>query len=155
MESNSTYVFSLFNFLEIPNVNFYWANGESLPFESGSFDIVHFTYVLHEMPATHAQLILNEAFRLLKPGGVISGFDVPFESDIVLREGYILFNTWGWLGDYDQKKYGFHGPEPFMYEYEENLQLPLAMENTGFANVTYSQYSIFDAIYYGVKPLSQ
>ena len=55
-------------------------NGEDLSWlESESFDIINYAYVLHEMPAVNAINIINEMYRLLKPGGSMTGFEVPFE----------------------------------------------------------------------------
>ena len=33
--------------------------------------------------------------RLLRPGGVINGFEVPFPEGALEREAMVLFNTWG------------------------------------------------------------
>ena len=53
----------------VSNVQFYAANAEDLSWlESESFDIINYAYVLHEMPATNAFSIINEMYRLLKPG---------------------------------------------------------------------------------------
>ena len=57
------------------NVEFYQDNGESTHFTDNTFDIVHFAYVLHEMPMENAQNVLAEIYRILKPGGVLSGFE--------------------------------------------------------------------------------
>ena len=34
--------------------------------------------------------------RLLRPGGVINGFEVPFPEGAIEREAMVLFNTWGY-----------------------------------------------------------
>ena len=41
--------------------------------------------------------------RLLRPGGVINGFEVPFPEGALEREAMVLFNTWG----YDWQVHGF------------------------------------------------
>ena len=33
---------------------------------------------------------------MLKPGGVINGFEVPFPEGAIEREAMVLFNTWGY-----------------------------------------------------------
>ena len=33
---------------------------------------------------------------MLKPGGVINGFEVPFPDGAIEREAMVLFNTWGY-----------------------------------------------------------
>ncbi|TIR26368.1 MAG: methyltransferase domain-containing protein [Mesorhizobium sp.] len=52
--------------LEIP---FHHADGASLPFEDGRFDVVTFTTVLHMVPEARRSLCLHEAARVLPPGG--------------------------------------------------------------------------------------
>ena len=57
------------------NVLFYQDNAESTHFESESFDLIQYTYVIHEMPEVNAEMVINEAMRLLKPGGIFVGFE--------------------------------------------------------------------------------
>ena len=33
---------------------------------------------------------------MLKPGGVVNGFEVPFPEGAIEREAMVLFNTWGY-----------------------------------------------------------
>eukprot|EP01119_Soliformovum_irregulare_P009791 TRINITY_DN2358_c0_g1_i1.p1 TRINITY_DN2358_c0_g1~~TRINITY_DN2358_c0_g1_i1.p1 ORF type:complete len:468 (-),score=96.51 TRINITY_DN2358_c0_g1_i1:61-1428(-) len=134
------------------NVDFFMTNGADTPFDANSFDIVHFSYVLHEMNANDSTAVLTEAFRLLRNGGSLSGFEVPYWYDPLYRESYVLFNTWGELGEWDYGKYGFHGPEPFMDEYENDLQLPYALQTLGFSQITEIPYSVFDYIITSIKP---
>ena len=54
---------------------FYQDNAETTHFEDESFDLIQYTYVLHEMPEVNADLVVREAMRLLKPGGILSGFE--------------------------------------------------------------------------------
>jgi len=46
-------------------------NGEDLPFADGSFQAVSCVFLLHELPGEARQNVLNEAFRVLEPGGVV------------------------------------------------------------------------------------
>lgn len=54
-----------------------WQHGlaESTKFASASFDLITLSMVLHETPSNISQLILQESFRLLKPGGQIINLD--------------------------------------------------------------------------------
>ncbi len=48
------------------------AAGERLPFADGSFDVVTASYLLHVLdPGTRAQVV-EEAFRVLRPGGTLA-----------------------------------------------------------------------------------
>lgn len=48
-----------------------WLHGlaEETGLEPGSFDLVTISFLLHETPPNISQLILQESFRLIKPGG--------------------------------------------------------------------------------------
>ena len=62
--------------------------------ESDSVDFINFAYVLHEMPEENAKTMVREMFRVLKPGGVINGFEVPYQRNPIAREFYVSMNTW-------------------------------------------------------------
>jgi ubiquinone/menaquinone biosynthesis C-methylase UbiE len=47
-------------------------NGETMPFADGSFQAVSCVFLLHELPGEARQNVLNECFRLLEPGGVLT-----------------------------------------------------------------------------------
>jgi ubiquinone/menaquinone biosynthesis C-methylase UbiE len=46
-------------------------NAESLPFRDGYFDIMTSVYLFHELPRNARQNVLREAWRVLKPGGLL------------------------------------------------------------------------------------
>ncbi len=54
-----------------------WLHGlaESTGLESNTFDLVTLSFLLHETPPKISQLILQECFRLLKPGGELIVLD--------------------------------------------------------------------------------
>ncbi|MEM8715501.1 MAG: class I SAM-dependent methyltransferase [Cyanobacteria bacterium P01_G01_bin.4] len=47
------------------------ANAEELPFADEAFDIVTSVFLFHELPGEARQNVINEAARVLKPGGLI------------------------------------------------------------------------------------
>jgi ubiquinone/menaquinone biosynthesis C-methylase UbiE len=47
------------------------ANGESLPFIDNYFDAVVSVFLFHELPAVARQNVINEAYRVVKPGGTL------------------------------------------------------------------------------------
>lgn len=49
--------------------------GEALEFADGTFDLVHSTFLLHEMPVKAIELVTREVFRVLRPGGVFANLD--------------------------------------------------------------------------------
>lgn len=48
---------------------------ERTDFEDGSFDLVHSTFLLHEVPTAALRVIVGEAYRLLRPGGWFVSLD--------------------------------------------------------------------------------
>jgi len=133
----------------VSNVQFYAANGEDLSWlESETFDIINYAYVLHEMPATSAMTMVTEMHRLLRPGGVMNGFEVPFPDTDWERQYMVDSNTWG----YDwQDSDGPQGPEPYIAEYEFGTLLTESLVAAGFKNVEQIDYSYFDSLFLGTK----
>jgi len=134
------------------NVEFFHGNAENMTyFEDNTFDIVSYTLVLHESTGATSQRILKELLRVLKPGGTMSGFEVAYLSNPIQRAQVEFFTTFGFIGDEDWKKVGFHGPEPFMKEFQ-TLNLPKAVGQAGFVNTSYSYIDVFEGTYLGYKP---
>ncbi len=132
------------------NVEFYQANAEELTFiDSDSIDFVNFAYVLHEMPAVNAKKIVDEIFRVLKPGGAVNGFEVPYKRNSLVRDYFVSTNSWD--ADWHDQDAN-HGPEPYIGEYEYDVKLPFYMEEIGFINVDEYMYNYFESIFTATKP---
>ena len=124
-------------------------NGEDLSWlESESFDIINYAYVLHEMPAVNAINIIKEIHRLLKPGGSMTGFEVPFPDSVIERELMVNSNTWGYSW---QDSDGPQGPEPYIEEYEFGTLLTESLVSAGFSDVEQIEYSYFDSLFVATK----
>jgi len=133
----------------VSNVEFFAGNGEDLSWlESESFDIINYAYVLHEMPAVNAINIIKEMHRLLKPGGSMTGFEVPFPDSVIEREIMVNSNTWGYSW---QDSDGPQGPEPYLEEYEFGTLLTESLVAAGFSDVEQIEYSYFDSLYKATK----
>ncbi len=101
------------------NVSFYQENAEATHWPDESFDIVHFTYVLHEMPQENARQVLGEMERLLKPGGTFSAMEVMYDDTPAEREARVKRSP---------------AAEPFLGEYMK-LNLPVAIDEAGFKDI--------------------
>uniref|UniRef100_J3N1B8 Methyltransferase type 11 domain-containing protein n=2 Tax=Oryza brachyantha TaxID=4533 RepID=J3N1B8_ORYBR len=97
------------------------ANGESTGLPSNSFDLVSLAYVCHECPARAITGLVNEAFRLLRPGGTIALTDNSPKSKVLQELSPVLFTL-------------MKSTEPFIDEYYM-LDLEETMKQAGFVNV--------------------
>lgn len=59
----------------LPSVNFREERAERLSFRGKTFDAVYSVFLFHELPLNIRKLVLKEAKRVLKPGGVFSFVD--------------------------------------------------------------------------------
>ena len=133
----------------VSNVQFYAANAEDLSWlESESFDLINYAYVLHEMPADNAMRVISEMHRLLRPGGTMNGFEVPYFDSALEREIAVVFNTWGhdW-----QEAGGPQGPEPYTGEYMDGTRLPESLAASGFTDIEQVDYTFFDSLFIATK----
>uniref|UniRef100_A0A0E0QWZ3 Methyltransferase type 11 domain-containing protein n=1 Tax=Oryza rufipogon TaxID=4529 RepID=A0A0E0QWZ3_ORYRU len=97
------------------------ANGEATGLPSNSFDLVSLAYVCHECPARAITGLVNEAFRLLRPGGTIALTDNSPKSKVLQELSPVLFTL-------------MKSTEPFLDEYYM-LDLEETMRQAGFVNV--------------------
>jgi SAM-dependent methyltransferase len=66
---------------DLPNIEFREADGRSLPFEDGGFDVVTFDSTLSHVP--FPERALAEALRVLRPGGRLAIFDGDYATTTV------------------------------------------------------------------------
>jgi ubiquinone/menaquinone biosynthesis C-methylase UbiE len=66
---------------DLPNVTFHEADGRSLPFDDGAFDVVVFDSTLSHVP--EPERALAEAFRVLRPNGWLGAFDGDYATTTV------------------------------------------------------------------------
>lgn len=59
-------------FSNLELVTWQQANAESLPIENDSLDVICSTYLFHELPKEVRKNVLQEAYRVLKPGGLLA-----------------------------------------------------------------------------------
>ncbi|MDJ0703972.1 MAG: class I SAM-dependent methyltransferase [Leptolyngbyaceae cyanobacterium MO_188.B28] len=74
-----------------PEAEYVEAWAEDMPFEDNSFDLVHTSAAMHEMTPTQLQEILQEAHRVLKPGGYLTLVDFHSPTNAFLWPGLATF----------------------------------------------------------------
>lgn len=125
-------------YANLPNVMFKTELGESLKQRDKSFDAWCSTYMFHELPKKIREEILNEAFRVLKPGGSIYIVDSIQKHDNPIFEGLL-----------DQFPQNFH--EPFYKNYTQHPMEGL-LKNAGFVDVD-SKYRFSSKVCWAQKPI--
>lgn len=104
--------------VDLPGINFIQAHAEDLPFKDQTFDLVYSCYLFHELPEGIRDTVINEAKRVLKPGGLWGFVDsLQNQDDQDLEWGLSEFPI------------DFH--EPFYKNYIQNPIEPL-VKNHGF-----------------------
>ncbi|PPR84433.1 hypothetical protein GOBAR_AA36274 [Gossypium barbadense] len=97
------------------------AAGENTGLPSKSFDLVSFSYVFHECPERAIIALVNEAFRLLRPGGTLAITDQAPKSKILQELSPALFTL-------------MKSTEPFLNEYYLT-DLEERLREAGFVNM--------------------
>ena len=75
----------------LPQAIYVEAFAENMPFEDGSFDVVHTSAALHEMQSEQLQKILKEVYRVLRTGGVFTLVDFHQPTNLLFVPGLWVF----------------------------------------------------------------
>lgn len=75
----------------VPQAIYVEGLAEQMPFSDGQFDLVHTSVALHEMSPQQLQQILQEVYRVLKPGGVFALIDFHKPTNWLFWPPLILF----------------------------------------------------------------
>nr|WP_228035788.1 class I SAM-dependent methyltransferase [Oculatella sp. LEGE 06141] len=75
----------------VPQATYVEAWAEAMPFADQQFEVVHTSVALHEMKPTQRQQILQEVYRVLKPGGIFTLVDFHAPTNPVMVPGLYLF----------------------------------------------------------------
>jgi demethylmenaquinone methyltransferase/2-methoxy-6-polyprenyl-1,4-benzoquinol methylase len=76
---------------KVPQVEYVEAFAEKMPFPDNQFDLVHTSAALHEMEPQQLKQILQEVYRVLKPGGIFTFVDFHAPTNPLYWVGVSLF----------------------------------------------------------------
>jgi demethylmenaquinone methyltransferase/2-methoxy-6-polyprenyl-1,4-benzoquinol methylase len=75
----------------VPNATYVEAFAEDMPFTDNLFDVVHTSAALHEMQPEQLRKIIQEVYRVLKPGGVFTLVDFHPPTNPIFWPGLSVF----------------------------------------------------------------
>lgn len=75
----------------VPEATYVEGLAEELPFAAAYFDVVHTSAALHEMAPDQLRQILQEVYRVLKPGGTLTLVDLHWPTNPLFAPGLALF----------------------------------------------------------------
>lgn len=109
----------------VPNATYVEAFAEDMPFADNLFDVVHTSAALHEMHPEQLRKIIQQVYRVLKPGGVFTLVDFHPPTNPIFWPGLSVFF---WLFETQTawellktdlpgllREYGFEVGEPSLY----------------------------------------
>jgi ubiquinone/menaquinone biosynthesis C-methylase UbiE len=123
-------------------VHFKQMCADSLAFPDASFDMVWSSMFLHELSKKTRAAAFAEAYRVLKPGGLLLHMELPPNAEMSAFDGFYL--------DWDS----YYNEEPFYKGYRDENP-PELCSRAGFAVEDYFQFVVPSIGIYGEQAIAQ
>ncbi|MBL8644322.1 MAG: class I SAM-dependent methyltransferase [Rhodospirillaceae bacterium] len=117
-------------------------DAEHTKYPDASFDIIYSCMFLHEVPKKNIRAIFKEAYRMLKPGGVMLHYELPPNSMLGAYDSFYL--------DWDS----FYNKEPF-YKAFRDMDPQDECAAAGFKKGKYFQYTAPSLNFYGADAIDK
>lgn len=120
------------------SLNYIHANAENTGLTYSSYNMVVCNFMLHEVPHQATKNILNEIYRLLKPGGIVVIVDLDpkrVQNNLVVSQ----FRKWA-----------FEVTEPHIYEYYKQ-DMTMRLLDTNFKKVVSNKNDPINRVWIGQK----
>ena len=122
-------------------VHFRQMCADSLDFPDASFDMVWSSMFLHELSKKTRAAAFSEAYRVLKPGGLMLHMELPPNGEMSAFDGFYL--------DWDS----YYNEEPFYKGYRDENP-PELCARAGFARENYFQFVVPSVGIYGEQAIA-
>ena len=123
-------------------IHFKQATCDALPYDDASVDVVFSSMFLHELPTHLIKAFFREAYRVLKPGGVLINMELPPNDALAAYDAFYL--------DWDC----FYNNEPFYKDFRD-LSYPNLCSDAGFAEDEFFQATMPRYTYVSETEFSQ
>lgn len=124
------------------DVNFAQMSADALDYPDDSFDLVFSSMFLHELSKKARAAAFKEAYRVLKPGGLLLHMELPPNDQMNAFDGFYL--------DWDS----WYNSEPFYKGYRDESP-PALCEAGGFGVEDYFQFVVPSVGIYGEEAVEQ
>lgn len=115
---------------------------DSLAFEDGSFDVVWSSMFLHELSKKQRASALAEAYRVLRPGGLMLHMELPPNAQMGAFDGFYL--------DWDS----YYNNEPYYKGFRDEVPKELCIR-AGFAEGDYFDFVVPSIGIYGEQAVAE